>query len=62
MPGALPPTPGTSEGEYEPEDPEPGYVLVERMRTRADFSAWEDGDVPPVPPKNDARDSNDESG
>lgn len=57
MPGALPPTPGASEGEYDPAythelphpssalDPEPGYVFVELMRNRADFSAAEDGDA-----------------
>jgi hypothetical protein len=32
------------------------------MRIRADFSTGEDGDVPPVPPKNNARGIDDESG
>lgn len=65
MPGALPPTPGASEGEYEPESDGADahveglrdYVLVERVRISADFDIGEDGDVPPpVPPtKNNAR-------
>jgi hypothetical protein len=57
MPGALPPTPGASEGESESlSESEPGYVLVERqrMKTSADLdSAAEDGDVPPPPPAKD---------
>ena len=43
MPGALPPTPGASEGEFDSE-----YVLVEGRKS-ADIG--EDGDIPP-PQKN----------
>jgi hypothetical protein len=47
MPGALPPTPGASEGESDPE-PEPSEseyvdVSVRAMRTRADLG--QDGDI-----------------
>jgi len=53
LPGALPPTPGASEGEYEPEsDAHEGlteYVFVDRARILADLIDGEDGDVPPVP-------------
>jgi len=47
MPGALPPTPGASEGEY---DSEPDYVFVERVRISADSVVGKDGDMPPPPP------------
>jgi hypothetical protein len=52
MPGALPPTPGTSEGESS----EPEYVIVDRqrIRTSADLKpVGKDGDMPPVPPPKD---------
>ncbi len=42
MPGALPPTPGASEGDSDSE-----YVVVEVERKRADFG--KDGDMPPLP-------------
>lgn len=61
MPGALPPTPGASEGEYDPEDPEPGYVVVQRNRIRADISDGEDGDVPAGVQNHNGRDTDDES-
>jgi hypothetical protein len=59
MPGALPPTPGASEGESESlSESEPEYVLVERQRMNpsADLNpvAEDDGDdVPPPPPAKD---------
>ena len=58
LPGALPPTPGASEGESESlSESEPEYVLVERQRMNpsADLnSVAEDGDdVPPPPPAKD---------
>ncbi|TVY67414.1 hypothetical protein LSUE1_G006580 [Lachnellula suecica] len=45
-PGALPPTPGSSEGEYSSESE---YVLVQAssLNSRADDSGAKDGDVPP---------------
>jgi hypothetical protein len=58
MPGALPPTPGASEGESESlSESEPEYVLVERQRMNpsADLNpVAEDGDdLPPPPPAKD---------
>jgi len=44
MPGALPPTPGASEGESDSD-----YVVVEAERKSADIG--EDGDMPPPPQK-----------
>ncbi|RDL40127.1 Uncharacterized protein BP5553_00106 [Venustampulla echinocandica] len=43
VPGALPPTPGTSEGEY---GSEPEYVLVESEKCDTNVGI-QDGDVPP---------------
>jgi hypothetical protein len=44
VPGSLPPTPGASEGESDPD-----YVVVGGLRRCADIG--EDGDMPPPPPQ-----------
>lgn len=59
MPGALPPTPGASEGESESlSESEPEYVLVKRqgMNTNADLNpvTEDDGDDAPPPPTKDS--------
>jgi hypothetical protein len=48
VPGALPPTPGASEGESSDSD----YVVVGGVRNSADIG--EDGDTPPPPPQKDS--------
>jgi hypothetical protein len=48
VPGALPPTPGASEGESSDSD----YVVVGGVRNSTDIG--EDGDTPPPPPQKDS--------